>query len=159
MIYLIAEIIEVIYIIKKSVAIILIIIVVIVISVFATTSYYLFRDYTKEDLADLFLNKIHNHLEKERLLDVGYYNLVDWSDGVFKITHFLQKNRLEMISDDKNIVLFEDVKGYIKNKDKLYVVSDEGIAVVSKGDVLKICIFDNSSENYTPFTTKNEYGL
>ena len=116
------------------------------------------RDYSRDDFINAIFDKIDCELEKERFLDVGYYELVDWSHGVFKITHFLQKNRLEMLADDTHVVLFENVKGYTEKNEKLFLVSDEGIATISKNDILKIYIFDNQSDSYTPFTTNNEHG-
>ncbi len=143
---------------KKKIIIVISLVFAVTICAVTIKLYYGLNTYSKDNFTNLIFDKIDGELEKERFLDVGYYELSDLGNGVFKITHFLQKNRLEMLADDTHIVLFEDVKGYTEKNEKLYLVSDEGIASISKNDILKIYIFDNQSDSYTPFTTNNEYG-
>ena len=88
---------------------------------------------------------VDNRLDYERTLDVGdEFNKVVWGDLSFQINHYKSGNKLDYVKNNKKISLLTEIRNYKISENKLYIVSNEGCAVVEGNNTAKIYII---SEN------------
>ncbi len=121
--------------------------IVIVLSIVSMFSIYKYR----QAIANTFISMIAQRLDKEREQEVGEYNVLDWRDGIFQINHDATGNKLELVNDDHKVVLLERIDDYKEYGSKLYIVSQDGAAVLSSDNTAVICIFDDSFKDYTVY--------
>lgn len=82
---------------------------------------------------------IDNRLDYERTLDIGdEFNKVVWGDLTIQINHYKSENKLEYVKNEEKTSLLETVKNYKILENKLYVVADDGYAVVDENNIVKI---------------------
>lgn len=82
---------------------------------------------------------IDSRLDYERTLDVGdEFNKVVWGDFTIQINHYKSGNKLEYVKNEEKTSLLETVKAYKISENKLYVVADDGYAVVDEHNMVKI---------------------
>ncbi len=95
----------------------------------------------RHKIANQMLIWIDNRLDYERTLDFGdEFNKVLWGDFTIQINHYKSGNKLEYVKDNKRTSLLGTVKNYKISENKLYVVADDGCAVVDGNNMVKIYI-------------------
>lgn len=101
-----------------------------------------------QTIATAFISMIAQRLDKEREEAVGEYNVLNWSDGIFQINHDSTGNKLELVYDDHKVVLLESIDDYKEYRSKLYIASEDGVAVISNDNIATIYIFDDDFKDY-----------
>ena len=82
---------------------------------------------------------IDNRLDYERTLDVGdEFNKVVWGDLTIQINHYKSGNKLDYVKNNEKVSLLEGVKNYKISENKLYVITNDGCAVVDENNMVKI---------------------
>lgn len=90
---------------------------------------------------------IDNRLDYERTLDVGdEFNKVVWGDLTIQINHYKSGNKLDYVKNNEKISLLEEIKNYKISEYKLYVIANDGCAVVDENNVVKI--FTTSNQKF-----------
>lgn len=105
----------------------------------------------RQQISTAFISILAQRLDKEREIAVGEYNVLSWNDGIFQINHDSTGYKLELVYDDYTVVLLSNINDYKKRKSKLYIVSDDGAAVISNDNIANIFISNNDSEDYTVY--------
>ena len=100
------------------------------------SSIYIYR----KNIRQSFVKLIAYQLDKEREKDVGEYNIISWNNGKFQINHCLSENRLELLDKDCTVVLLRNISDYKIKKGKLYIISEDGYAVIDNNDTAFILI-------------------
>ena len=126
---------------KYAVIAITIIFVLAIVSIFSIYRY-------RQTIATAFISTIAQRLDKEREEAVGEYNVLNWSDGIFQINHDSTGNKLELVYDDRRVVLLESIDDYKEYRSKLYIASKDGVAVISNDNIATIYIFDDDFKDY-----------
>lgn len=84
---------------------------------------------------------IDNRLDYERTLELGdEFNKVVWGNLTIQINHYKSGNKLDYVKNNEKISLLDNVKNYRISQNKLYIVGDDGCAVVDKDNKVKIYI-------------------
>lgn len=104
----------------------------------------------KEEIGRSIIQLISYEFERERLKEVDEYNILSWNDGKFQINHYSSGNQLDMMEDEKTIVLLENIIKYKKETSKLYIVTPDDQAIIDKNNIAYIHI-----GNYNPNTDKD----
>lgn len=111
--------------------------------IFMVSVVYAFRN----ELGNQILIWIDNRLDYERALDVGdEFNKVVWGDLTIQINHYKSGNKLDYVKNNDKKSLLEKVKNYKISENKLYVIANDGYAVVDENNVVKI--FTTSNQKF-----------
>ena len=93
----------------------------------------------RDKIGNQILIWLDDRLDHERAIDVGYdFNKVVWGDFSIQINHYKSGNKLEYIKSDEKVLLLDNVRNYKILENHLYVIAENGVAVVGKNNVVKI---------------------
>lgn len=93
----------------------------------------------KHKIGNQILIWIDNRLDYERTLDVGdEFNKVVWGDLTIQINHYKSGNKLDYVKNNEKVSLLEGIKNYKISENKLYVIANDGCAVVDASNMVKI---------------------
>ncbi|MDD4689534.1 MAG: hypothetical protein PHE51_07295 [Eubacteriales bacterium] len=88
---------------------------------------------------------IDNRLDYERALDVGdEFNKVAWGDLTFQINYYKSGNKLDYVRKNAKIHLLDSVLNYKISEGILYIVSNDGYAIVNQNNIAKIYVTSNN---------------
>ena len=94
----------------------------------------------KSEIKSTVVRMITYELEREREKEVGEYNILSWNDGKFQINHYSSGSQLNMIENEKTIVLMEGVIDFKEKNDRLYIITSGDQAVIDRNDIAYIHI-------------------
>lgn len=115
--------------------------------------------------SDIFWNIIITQLDKEeseRAKQIENGELVRGKDTIliwnnmYEIGHFHDGNHLEICADDISRVILERVQKHKVIKKTLYIVADEGYAVIDSNSLCKVFV-TVSDEEYSNSYTKHNF--
>lgn len=101
----------------------------------------------KEKIGSSVIQLISYEFERERLKEVGEYNILSWNDSKFQINHYSSGNQLDMIENEKTIVLLENIIKYKKETSKLYIITTDDQAIIDKNNIAYIHIGSYNPNN------------
>ncbi len=104
--------------------------------IMAVTLVSIFKDEIRSSVTQL----ISYELERERSKEVGEYNILSWNDSKFQINHYSSGNQLDMIENEKTIVLLENIIKYKKETSKLYIITPDDQAIIDNNNIAYIHI-------------------
>ena len=106
---------------------------------------------------------IDNKLDYERSLEVGdELNKLVWGDLSFQINHYKIGNKLDYVKDNKRTTILNSVINYKIYDDKLYVIADNGCAIIDGNNKLKIYSTKEIKlfiDNATYLTSYNDFDI
>ena len=94
----------------------------------------------KEEIGSSVIQLISYEFERERSKEVDEYNILSWNDSKFQINHYSSGNQLDMIENEKTIVLLENIIKYKKITSKLYIITPDDQAIIDKNNIAYIHI-------------------
>ncbi|MCD7855905.1 MAG: DUF5050 domain-containing protein [Clostridiales bacterium] len=95
---------------------------------------------------------------RRRKIGIGKDNVYVWNDGVFQIGHYSDGNHLDYHFDNFPLIksVLEKVITYKAKDDKLFVITEEGYAVIDKTNTAKVLITVSEDEFTNGYYTNDE---